>query len=156
MCILSIALHVLQRPGGRGRMLEFTESLGGVLTGVLRRKMLLRTLRGVLSTPSRAISGLRTFRSPSYVAIFGHFAPIKLQRSHIQTISSPSLRQSEVLCLALCTPPAPCTHLQCPHRPRVTSNLLLLRRSRLLTCLVLGLRRDGFDIILDLSADHRS
>ena len=118
--------------------------------------MLLRTLRGVLSTPSRAISGLRTFRSPSYVAIFGHFAPIKLQRSHIQTISSPSLRQSEVLCLALCTPPAPCTHLQCPHRPRVTSNLLLLRRSRLLTCLVLGLRRDGFDIILDLSADHRS
>ena len=68
----------------------YTESLGGVLTGVLRRKMLLRTLRGVLSTPSRAISGLRTFRSPSYVAIFGHFAPIKLQRSHIQTISSPS------------------------------------------------------------------
>ena len=42
-----------------------TESLGGVLTGVLRRKMLLRTLRGVLRTPSRAISGLRTIRTRS-------------------------------------------------------------------------------------------
>ena len=33
--------------------------------GVLRRKRVLRTLRGVLRTPSRAISGLRTMRTRS-------------------------------------------------------------------------------------------
>ena len=46
-----------------------TESLGGVLTGVLSRKMVLSTLGGVLSTPSRAISGLRTLRTRSSALI---------------------------------------------------------------------------------------
>ena len=43
-----------------------------------------------------------------------------------------------------------------PRRLCITSNHPTLRRSRLLTSLVLGLRRDGFDIISSLSADYNS
>ena len=52
-------LTVTASPRTRAR----TESLGGVLTGVLRRKMLLRTLRGVLSTPTKALNIRHYFKT---------------------------------------------------------------------------------------------
>ena len=92
--------------------------------------MLLRTLRGVLSTPSRAISGLRTFRSPSYVAIFGHSPPSScsaptFKRSLVpayktiggalpcplhaaRPLHAPSNRQRNDLCASLAYWRAPC------------------------------------------------